>query len=246
MDATHVGSPFPPTRWTAVVKLRSLGNPTVAQRALADLCRDYWYPLYAFARRFGRSQHDAQDLTQGFFAYAVERNLFAGAAQELGKLRTFLLTAFQRYIGDVREKEHALKRGGGVENFSLNAEEGEARYAAEPADDATPETIFEHTWAMSVLQQALRTLATTETQAGRGAQFRTLEPFLNPAAKVEPDTAAACRALGTSEENVRQLVSRLRKKFRDTLRQHIADTLHDPTEELVDEELLALREALRG
>lgn len=234
------------TRWTAIVKVRDVDNTLLARRALDDLCRDYWYPLYAYARRFGCSADDAPDVTQGFLACMVERNLLAGADQQLGKLRTFLLTAFKRHIGDVRDRERALKRGGGSETLSFDASEGEERYVQEPADYRTPESIFERTWAFSVLRGAVAVLAAVEEKAGRGAQFTALEPFVSLDTKGEPDTAAAARSLGTTEENVRQLASRLRKKFRDTLRQQIADTLNDPTEPQVDAELAALREALRG
>lgn len=246
MDHTQAHSPFPQTRWTAIAKIRRPDDSRQAQQALSELCSAYWYPLYAFARRLGRSAHDAQDLTQGFFGYVVNKNLFADADQELGKLRTFLLTAFKRFIKDAQDKEHALKRGGGVQVYSLNADEAEEAYAREPADNRTPESVFERTWALSVLKSALKSLADIEEKAGRGGQFQALEPFLAPDSKTEPDTAAAAQALGTTEENVRQLVSRLRKKFRDMLRQHVADTLKEPSEKQVDEELHSLRVALHG
>src|SRR5262249_10863538 len=154
---------------------RSAADPSGADKALAELCRAYWYPLYAFARRKGRSPEDAEDTTQGFFAYLLERNLFGAAEPQLGKLRTFLLTAFERYLRDLGDRESALNRGGGCETVSLNCCAGEDRYADEPADFASPERLYERSWALTTLQAALRTLVAEETAAGRAAQFQELE-----------------------------------------------------------------------
>jgi len=245
MRTTQSRSRFPTTCWTVVLQLRDQADSAAAKRALAELCRGYWYPLYAFARRHGARREEAQDLTQGFFAQAIARDFFAAASPELGRLRTFLLTAFKRFIGDARDREHAFKRGGGSELLSLDAAEGEARYARELADETTPERLFERAWALAVVEQALAVLAHAEEAAGRGGSLRVLDPFLSPASAGSGDVAAAARALGTTEENVRQLVSRLRRRFRDTLRQHLADTLRTPTEAQIDAELVALRAALR-
>lgn len=239
-------SPFPVTQWTMVVDVCREGNPADRQAALERLCADYWYPLYVFARRQGHPHPDAEDLTQGFFHYLLERDLFASASQELGKLRTFLLTVFQRYIGDVRGREQAQKRGGGRELLSLDAESAERRYEAEPQDVATPEAHFDRSWAMSVLHAALHELGESERTAGRGAQFDSVEIFLSPAAVAEGNYENAAAALGMSGEAVRKIVSRLRSKFRDCLRRQIAATLHQTSVEQVDEELSALKAALRG
>jgi RNA polymerase sigma factor (sigma-70 family) len=245
MDVTHDNSQFPPTRWTRVLKMQDPSDPKETDRALADLCKDYWYPLYAFARRMGRTPHDAQDLTQGFFAYAVERNLFSTANKDLGRLRTFLLTAFRRYMGDIKDKEQALKRGGGREILSLNMEEGEDRYVREPSHDATPEVLFGRSWALSVIMCALKTLRDTECAAGRAKQFAAIEPFLSPDSVNEGIYKVAADELGTNEESVRQIVSRLRKRFRDHLRDQIAGTLQERTEEQINDELMELKAALR-
>jgi RNA polymerase sigma-70 factor (ECF subfamily) len=239
-------APFPATRWSLVLRLRTPGDETSAQRTLAELCRTYWYPLYAFARRKGISPPDAEDATQGFFAMLLSRNLFAAADPQLGKLRTFLLSAFERYLGDVRDRERAQKRGGDCAIFTLDVGEGERRYAQEPADSRTPERFFERKWATSVLRAALVALAMNETRAGRDAQFRALKPFLSAEAAGEPDYAAAAASLGMREDAVRQAVSRLRRKFRESLRQEIADTLRDPAPGQIEEELTSLRLALRS
>lgn len=234
------------TRWTAVVKIRQQDDDQEsARQALADLCQNYWYPLYAFARRLGRSPEDSQDLTQGFFSHVLEHNLFAAAKPELGKLRTFLLTTFRRYIGDVQERDSAQKRGGGGDLLSLDVIAGEEKYAWELADAATPESLFERSWAVSVIKMAVTQLGTVEEDAGRGTEFKAVEPFLSPDGPTE-DYAAVAARLGMGEPAVRQIVSRLRKKFRDHLRKTIADTLADADDQQVDEEILALRAALRN
>jgi RNA polymerase sigma-70 factor (ECF subfamily) len=239
-------SPFPVTQWTAVVNVCRSGNPVDRQRALESLCTDYWYPIYAFVRRQGHSRHDAEDLTQGFFHYLLERDLFSSAQPELGKLRTFLLTIFQRYSGDVRERQQALKRGGGQEVFSLDADEADRRYGSEPSEVTTPEALFDRNWAMSVLAGSLFELGEGERTSGKGRQFEVLECFLSPQAVADGNYELAASELGMNEAAVRKTVSRLRAKFRDCLRQQIARTLHEPDDAQIDEELTALKAALRG
>jgi RNA polymerase sigma factor (sigma-70 family) len=245
MTTTHP-SPFPVTQWTLLVDGCRADDPELRRRSLEELCRAYWYPLYAFARRQGGGREDAEDLTQGFFHYLLEKNLFASASQDLGKLRTFLLTIFQRYIGDARARDRALKRGGGQALLPLDLREGEERYAHEPADPVTPEALYDRSWAMALLAKSLDELGRSEESAGRGDHFKVLEPFLNAAAVADGNYETAAQALGMNHEAVRKAVSRLRRKFRDALRQQIAATLQEPSEQQVDEELLSLREALRG
>ncbi len=244
MKTTRI-SPFPQTQWTMLVDVCREGAPELRQRALEALCREYWFPLYAFARRTGNNRQDAEDLTQGFFHYLLERGLFSAASQELGKLRTFLLTAFQRYAGDVRDRGQALKRGGGCEILSLDVDEAE-RHFGEPAESLTPYEIFDRHWAMTVLRATLHQLREAEEGAGRGDQFAILEPFLNPKSAVEGNYADAANTLGMNAEATRKAVSRLRGRFRDLLRRQIGDTLRFPTEEQVDVELTALKTAVRG
>jgi RNA polymerase sigma factor (sigma-70 family) len=232
------------TQWTTVVKIRESENEESARRALADLCQNYWYPLYAFARRLGRSPEDSQDLTQGYFYHALEKNLFASAKPELGKLRTYLLTTFRRYISDVREHDSAQKRCGGGELLSLDVIVGEEKYYSDLATASTPESLFEKSWAMSVIKSAVAQLGLDEEKSGRGVEFKALEAFLSPDMAPEDYSEIATR-LGVTEPALRQMVSRLRKKFRVFLRSVIAGTLTDADEKQVDEEILTLRAALR-
>jgi RNA polymerase sigma-70 factor (ECF subfamily) len=240
------GSPFPLTRWTAVLSLRTGDNGEKAQAIINDLCKNYWYPIYSFARRFGHSPEDSQDLTQGFFCNVLDQNLFASARPDQGKMRTFLITAFRRYMGDVHERATALKRGGHEEDLSLEMLAGEDMYSWEPADESTPEKLYERTWAVSVLNTALKRLGELEVSQGRGEEFAAAEPFLSPTNSGEGCYQTLAERLGASETAARKMVSRLRQKFRDSLRDAIADTLRNPTEADVDDELRALKGALRN
>ncbi|WP_050023238.1 sigma-70 family RNA polymerase sigma factor [Verrucomicrobium sp. BvORR034] len=241
---------FPTTEWTAVVKAACTGDTQVRRQALDGLCRDYWMPLYAFARRMGHDQHDAQDLTQGFFAYLLGKDLLTSANRELGTLRTFLLKTFQRHIGDVLDRERALKRGGGREFISLNVNLQEVETLLSEAGTATsghtPEALYDQAWAHAMLRAAVLHLADLETLAGRGRQFQVLEGCLNPDATDSRSAQEAGALLQMSEEAVRQTVSRLRKKFRQCLRDRIAATLQDPDDARIDEELHALKAGLRS
>ncbi len=238
-------SRFPVTRWTEVARVCQSDDEAARHQALTGICRDYWYPLYAFARRLGHGQPDAEDLTQGFFGHLLERNLLAGANREMGKLRTFLLTVFQRWIGDQEDRRRARKRGGDRIFIPLDVLAAEELYRHEPADPATPERLFERTWAMQVLRGALEMLRQAETARGRGRAFEALAPFLDPTMADSAHPVTAGQLLGLSPDATRQAVSRLRRKFRDVLRHQIAATLQDPDDRLIDEELAALREALR-
>ncbi|MES2707805.1 MAG: RNA polymerase subunit sigma-24 [Verrucomicrobiota bacterium] len=245
-DDARAQSRFPVTQWTAVVQVCQAEDEALRRRALAEICQAYWYPLYAFARRAGHSQADAEDFTQGFFSYLVEHNLMAAANRELGRLRTFLLAVFQRCIRDVETHRQALKRGGGQMFVSLDLLNAEEHYRHEPADPVTPETLFERAWALQVLRGAIAALRAAETGEGRGRAFDVLSPFLDPESTAGASTEAAARELGISVEGVRQAVSRLRRRFRETLRRQIAATLRDPDDVQINGELTALQAALRS
>jgi len=148
-DAPKNRGQFLTTRWSVVL---SAGGQTDEERAeaLEQLCFDYWYSLYAYLRRSGRSEEDAQDLTQGFFQMFLRRGDFQRANPEKGRFRSFLLTSLKNFVANEWRKERASKRGGSVERVSMD-DELERRYVREPADEATPETLYERSWANSVL-----------------------------------------------------------------------------------------------
>jgi RNA polymerase sigma factor (sigma-70 family) len=238
-------SRYPPTQWTAIVEAARSDVPQQRAQALAELCRDYWLPLFVFSQRLGHAREDAEDLTQGFFGYVLEHDVLSRVRRDLGTLRTFLLRAFQRYMRDVAERGRAAKRGGGQILFSLNDGDAAVLNALDFAGADTPEMLFDRAWAHAVLRGALADLGALERDAGRARAFAVLEPCLNPESAAEGDYQGAAAALEASEDAVRQAVSRLRKKFRESLRARIAATLQDPDEARVDEELGALKMALR-
>src|SRR5258705_9447698 len=172
---------FPLTRWSVVVQARQEASPEHSRAALEELCRQYWFPLYAFARRRGCSPADAEDLTQSFFAELLASRLFDLAEPEKGRLRTFLLTAFQRCLTDQHRREHAQKRGGGHQIISLDLSDAEDRFRLEPADNETPETAFETRWAIALLDSAMSLLEREYSAAEKQAHFEVLRPFLTAA-----------------------------------------------------------------
>jgi len=233
---------FHTTRWSLVI---SAGNGAGAknQEALAELCKHYWYPLYAFARRSGYNAHDSQDLTQSFFQHLFEQNALNRAAPARGRFRTFLLASFHNHISHSREKARAVKRGGGHQLLSLNTEAAEDRYRQEPADYLTAEKIFEARWAITVLAKAMRSLEEEYAAQGKIATFEALKCFLDPIhVKTTPSYERASDALRVGLGAVKTLIHRLRKRYAALLREEVRRTLADPTE--IDEELRALCEAL--
>jgi len=233
---------FHTTRWSLVI---SAGNGAGAknQEALAELCKHYWYPLYAFARRSGYNAHDSQDLTQSFFQHLFEQNALNRATPARGRFRTFLLASFHNHISHSREKARAVKRGGGHQPLSLNTEAAEDRYRQEPADYLTAEKIFEARWAITVLAKAMRSLEEEYAAQGKIATFEALKCFLDPIhVKTTPSYERASDALRVGLGAVKTLIHRLRKRYAALLREEVRRTLSDPTE--IDEELRALCEAL--
>jgi RNA polymerase sigma-70 factor (ECF subfamily) len=232
---------FQPTHWTLVLAAAQSQAPG-APSALAQLCQSYWYPLYAFARRRGKTPEDAQDLTQGFFLQLFEHRLLAAADQRKGKFRSFLLAAFQHYLSDQADRARCQKRGGHCEFISLDFESAEDRYRREPADTAlTPEQLFDARWAILLLGRAKTLLAREYAAQGRSAIFEALKRFLESGAPT-PSYEAAADVLGIGLGTTKTLIHRLRKRYTAVLRQEIARTVTDPGE--IDAEIHALCEAL--
>ncbi len=232
---------FPATHWSTV--LAAGGDSTgAAGEALERLCRAYWYPLYAFARRSGHPPTDARDLTQGFFAELIEHRLVARADSDRGRFRTFLLVAFKRFLVSEHRAASAQKRGGGRVWLSLEGDEGEARFAREAATHDTPEVAFDRQWALSILDQALGHLEAEFRRKGREAVFARLEPCLEGDHE-RGAYAEAARALGTTEATIKVTVHRMRQRYRELLRFTILQTVESPL--VVDEELRHLLAALR-
>jgi RNA polymerase sigma factor (sigma-70 family) len=240
-DAPYPGA-FQSTRWSLVA--RAAGPPASdARAALDDLCRAYWYPLYAFLRRRGRSPEDAEDLVQGFLAELIEKGRLARADPARGRFRTFLLAALDHHAAHEREKAHARKRGGGRAIVSLDVAEGERRYAMEPATEETAEVLFERRFAFEVLDRAIARTA-ERARCGppeRAERFQALFPLLWGDGPPQPDVALR---LGMTETALRVALHRLRAQVREAIRAEVRDTISDPAD--LDDEIRRLATALRA
>ena len=219
-------SGFPTTRWTLVV---AAGDPhrKEARSALVALCENYWYPLYAYLRRRGYPADQAQDLTQEFFIRVLEGRYLDRADPEKGRFRSFLLTSLKFFVADEADRDRAHKRGGGMV-VPLEFSSAEERYQREPADDETPERIFERRWALSVLDRVVERLRNEFVQHGRSEHFERLKVLL--LGQSDAPYAALAREMSTSEGALKVAIHRLRKRYRELFRQEIADTVSDPAE----------------
>jgi RNA polymerase sigma factor (sigma-70 family) len=216
------------------------GDPESAE-ALARLCETYWFPLYAFVRRSGHEAADAEDLTQEFFARLLEKHYLAAADPQRGKFRSFLLAAMKHFLANEWDRAKAQKRGGGARRLSLNVECGESRLTLEPVHDLTPERLFERQWVLTLLDAVMRRLQDEYEMSGKAEQFAKLKGALT-GDRDRLHYAAIGVELGLSEEAARQAASRLRKRYRELLRDQVAQTLAEPGD--VEKEIRHLFEAL--
>ena len=239
----HDAAVFRTTHWSRVARAAAPVQPE-GQAALAEMCHDYWPPLYAFARRMGRSPQDAEDLTQSFFAALIEKNTLAAAEQSRGKLRTFLLAAFQHHIADVAKHDHALKRGGGMETLSIDTAEAEEWFACEPAERETPATLYHRRWAMLLLERALDQLEAERAAAGHGAEVAVLRPFLSLTVSGAATYEEAAKQLGWTVNATRVAVFRLRARYRELLLDLVASTLDHENLSTVEAEMREVLAAL--
>jgi RNA polymerase sigma-70 factor (ECF subfamily) len=231
---------FVTTHWS-VVLAAGHSDTTRAHEALAHLCKSYWYPLYAYARRRGCSPHDAQDLTQEFFARLLTGNWVAKADRQRGRFRTFLLTAMKHFMANEWNRAQAQKRGGGQLLISLNDDSAENRYQLEPAHNITPETLFEQGWAVTLLESALLRLEEEYRRDGKEKWMETMRPAL-VTERGSLDYADLAKKLGVKEAAARMAVHRLRQRYRHLIRAEIAATVASPQE--VDAEMRHLFRAL--
>ncbi len=233
---------FATTHWTVVVAAGRRATRE-ADRALEELCRTYWYPLYAYVRRRGYSPPDAQDLTQEFFARLLAKHWIASADREKGRFRTFLLTAMSRFLANEWDRARTQKRGGQAVHLPLDTEAAETRYEADSALALAPDRLYDRHWAMTLLDRALTRLRTEQEHAGKGKEFAVLSPFLTAERGAIPYAEVAAQ-LGVSEAAARQAVHRLRRRFREVFREEISQTVAGPEE--VEEEIHHLLAALSG
>jgi len=224
---------FTTTHWSVVLSARQ-GTQVQAGHALEKLCRTYWYPLYAFARRQGHDVSDAQDLTQGFFARLLAKDYLEQVHRDKGRFRSFLLAAFKHFMSDERSRAAAAKRGGGQRLISLDQFEPEDRYAHEPLTNLSPEKIFERNWALALLEKALANLEDECRANGKGRLFDTLKGFLEDGAG-SGDYGPITATLGMSAGAIAVAVHRLRQRYRVLVHAEIANTVAIASE--IDDEM---------
>lgn len=220
------------TRWSQVLAARD-GSDTEARAALESLCQTYWQPLYAYVRHRGFDPDQARDLTQGYFTELLDKDLLAAVDPAKGRFRAYLLATLRNYLSHERAREEALKRGGGTQTISLDAEAGETAYLGVPTDDLTPDDVFERRWAMTVLERAAAKVRQGSTGLAKG-QFAHLRPYLM-SGEAQAGYTETAAVLGISESGVRSAVHRLRRRLGTCLREEIAETVSDPSD--VDDEV---------
>lgn len=233
---------FATTHWSVVLTARDPAAPD-STAALETLCQTYWYPVYAFVRRQGQPPHDAQDLTQEFFARLLQKDYLRSVAREKGRFRTFLIVAVKRFMANEWDRARALKRGGGAVPIPLDTSVAETRYQMEPVAESNADTVYERRWALTLLDQTMTRLRKEYEAEGKGADFEHLKSFLTvERGGIGYETIA--NRLGISEGAARVAVHRLRKRFREVFREEIAQTVSSPTE--IDDEVTHLVAALAG
>jgi RNA polymerase sigma-70 factor (ECF subfamily) len=233
---TTPGDIFATTHWTVVLAAGQTRSPH-AGRALEELCQTYWFPLYAYIRRHGRGKEDAEDLTQAFFARLLEKQTLAGLDSSKGKFRAFLLASLKHFLANERDKARAQKRGGGEGQLSLDWQTADSQFQVADTQEPSPDKAFDREWAVALLGRVIERLQAECAAGGKAKLFDQLKPFLT-AGQWESAQRDAARALDMEEGAVRVAVHRLRKRYRQLLRDEIAHTLADPA--MVDEEMRAL------
>jgi RNA polymerase sigma factor (sigma-70 family) len=223
---------FHTTHWSVVLRAKG-GKSSEAGVALEILCQTYWYPLYAFVRRRGHTEHDAEDVVQGFLAHLLKRSFLEGVAREKGRFRSFLLSSLENYMADERDKQRAKKRGG-RQVVCLDDQEPALRYALESVDALAPDKLFERAWAFTLLKQAQRRIEAEYVAEGKEALYEQLRDF-NSFSGGSPTYGKVANALGLPLNTLKSLVHRMRQRYRQLLREEIAKTVSTAAE--VDDEI---------
>lgn len=234
--ALHQPAAFHTTRWSVVLAAR--GKSAGARASLEALCKQYWHPLYAYVRQRGYSEHDAQDLTQAYFARLLEKGWLNAADRDRGRFRTFLLMTLKRFLANEWDRSQSQKRGGATQIVSLSATE---QSLIPDANAASAESLFELRWAVTMLEAALHRLRSEYEAASRLADYECLKPCLT-AQRGSIDYANLAATLNMTPASARSAVHRLRKRFRDVFREEVASTVADPAD--VEDEMRSLLAAL--
>jgi RNA polymerase sigma-70 factor (ECF subfamily) len=227
---------FATTHWTVVIAAGQ-GSSRQADVALEELCRTYWYPLYVYVRRQTATREDAEDLTQAFFAKFLEKNYLEKLSSQKGKFRAFLLASLKHFLANEWVRAHRLKRGAGATPLSLDWQDADARYQIDPVDHLSPDKLYDRAWAVTLLERVLARLREENASEERATFFEVVKGFLTIGTDSIPYGEAAVR-LKLSEGAVRVAVHRLRRRYRELLREEIGQTLADSGE--LDEEMRTL------
>jgi RNA polymerase sigma-70 factor (ECF subfamily) len=243
-QATTRESSFASTRWTVV---RQAADSQTASHhalsALSELCQIYWRPVYVFLRRQGIAQHDAQDLTQGFFADLIESRAYTRADPMKGRFRSFLLVTLKHFLAHTRDHDRAQKRGGGSVPVELDETAiSEAETYASRCNAYSADGIFDREWAASLARQALDRLEQEYELGGKGALFEALKSRLTAGESAAISYEELANRLGRTAAHLRVDVTRLRARYRVILREEVSGTVVDPRD--LDEELRYLRQAM--
>lgn len=248
LPATIYGQadPFGSTHWSVIAAAGDSSSDSQASGvALAQLCETYWPPLYTYVRARGYPRHDAQDLTQAFFAHLIERRIYTRTDRRKGKFRAFLLAALKNFLSDARDREQALKRGGGCDFLPLDeakAEAAESWLTRQGLPDSAGDHLFERNWAETLVRTALERVAESYRTEGKQSLFDSLRVFLTIGAAPLPTYAELATRLAIAESTLRSHVTRLRARYRAELRAEVRRTVN--TDAQVDAELRELLHAL--
>ena len=230
------GDVFATTHWTVVLAAGQRHTPQ-ADGALEELCKTYWFPLYAYVRRRGHAKADAEDLVQTFFAKLLEKNFLANLDSEKGKFRAFLLAALKHFLANEWDKSQAQKRGGGAAHFSLDWQTADTKFQVAATNEPSPDKAFDREWALALLAKVIERLQKECAADGKGKLFEQLKTFLIDGGG-DSAQAEVAKSIGMEEGAVRVAIHRLRKRYRVLLRDEIAHTLSDDA--MVEAEMRAL------
>ncbi|MCI0540201.1 MAG: sigma-70 family RNA polymerase sigma factor [Verrucomicrobiales bacterium] len=241
-ETRQVGGQFHTTHWSVVLSAGQ-SDSVETRQALQTLCGAYWYPLYSFARRLGRGPQDAEDLTQGFFAYFLKSNLVAKAQPARGRFRSFLLATFKHFMAGEWDRARAQRRGGGRQFIAWESQSAEERYAREPRDEKDPEKLYEWSWAMALLERTVSRLEAEFAASRKQALFSELKDCM-VGGTAESTYAVLAGRLGKTEAAIKETVRRMRLRYRQLFREEIAQTVESASE--VEAELRHIAAVLRG
>ncbi len=234
------GGTFATTLWS-LVRAAGDGSASDAQPALEQLCRTYWYPLYAHVRRRGYSREDAEDLTQAFFTRLLTHQSLSVADSSRGRFRCFLLAGLNHFLANEWNKTRAEKRGGDGNHLSFDTASGEQLYDREDSRELNPEELYERSWALQFLDHVRARVRHAYAEEGKGERYEALERFL-PGEEDPPSYARAAAQLGVPEGTLKSEVHRLKRRYGELLRDEVARTVAGPGQ--IDDELRHLIQVL--